>query len=366
MARKLGVSTNPPLSAVRPCRRRTPVIQSGNRERDPPCRNRTMAGNRSGAILPDPMPASVAARAPVTAGVRVAIPAVRETPAVRVTGVVSAGTTIAAMPAGAANRTPEARDGDGPGPAVADSVVTGPAMRNGPIAPAARSGPDLRGSATAAPTGRQAARVSGPKGEGHGRTGRTIDPVVRVRSRARTVISGSTERVSAGTSGHRGALHSVTRIEAGTIAAPGVRTAGAVRTTAGSVGARPSSPPAVPMSVVSVDGVGRIGPIGVPTTAASAGVVGRRVGARSVASVDAVRPIGRTAGATGRAGTGWGRRRATVVRGSLAVATPEDLGAGAVRVGAVGPIAARRVPMSPTCPTRSRPVIWILRSGATC
>lgn len=305
-----------------------------------------MAGNRSGAILPDPMPASVTARAPVTAGARVAIPVVRETPAVRVSGVVSAGATIAAMLAGAANRTPGARHVDGPGPAVADSVVTGPATRTGPIAPAARSGPGLRGSATAAPTGRRAARVSGPKG--HGRTGRTIGPVVRVRSRARTVISGITERVSAGTPGRRGALHSVTRIEAGTIAARSVRTAGAVRTTAGSVGACPSSPLTVPMSVVSVDGVGR------------------SVGARSVASVDAVRPIGRTAGATGRAGIGWGRRRATVVRGSLAAATPEDLGVGAVRVGAVGPIAARRVPMSPICPTRSRPVIWILRSGATC
>lgn len=263
-----------------------------------------MAGNRSGAILPDPMPASVvAARAPVTAGARVAIPAVRETPAARVTGAVSAGTIIAAMPAGAANRTPGA--GDVRRPAVADSVVTGPAARSGPIAPAAGSGPELRGSATAVPTGRAAARVSGPKG--HGWTGRTIDPAVRGRSRVRTVTNGSTERVIAETSGRRGALPPVTRTEAGTIAAPGARTAEAVRTTAGSVGARPSSPLAVPTTVVSVDGVGPIGPLAVPTTVASvdgADRTGRSVGAMSVVSAGAVRPTGRTAEATGRTGTG--------------------------------------------------------------
>lgn len=245
-----------------------------------------MAGNRSGAILPDPMPASVvAARAPVTAGARVAIPAVRERPAARVTGAVFAGTIIAAMPAGAANRTPGA--GDVRRPAVADSVVTGPAARSGPIAPAAGSGPELRGSATAVPTGRAAARVSGPKG--HGRTGRTIDPAVRGRSRVRTVTNGSTERVIAETSGRRGALPPVTRTEAGTIAAPGARTAEAVRTTAGSVGARPSSPLAVPTTVASVDGADR---------------TGRSVGAMSVVSAGAVRPTGRTAEATGRTGTG--------------------------------------------------------------
>lgn len=361
MARKLGVSTNPPLSAVRPYYRRTPLIQSGNRERDPPCRNRTMAGNRSGAILPDPMPASVAARASLTAVAGVAIPAVRETPAVRVAGAVSAEMTIAVMPAGAANRMPGARDAGARGPGVADSVVIDPAIRNGTTAPVGRSGAGPRGSATAVPTGQVGARVSGAKV--HGRAGRTIAPVVHGRSRVPMVTSVSTERVSAGTSGRRGALLSATRIEAGTIAAPGARTAGAVRTTDGSVGARPSSPLGGPTTAGSVVGVG---PNAVPTIVASAAVVGRSAPATSGDSVGAARPTVRSAGATGRAGTGWEPRRAIAAPDSLAVVTRADPGVGVVRVGAVGPIVARRGPTSPTCPMKSRRGISIPRSGAIC
>ncbi len=319
-----------------------------------------MAGNRSGALLPDPTPASGAARAPLTAAARVAIPGVREKAAVRVTGADSAETTIAAMPDALANRMSGARDVTGRGPAVADSVVTGHAVRSGPIEPAARSGPGLRGSATAVPTGQAAAQDSGVKG--HGRIGRTIVPVVHDRSRVRTVTSGSTARASAGSSGRREALLlSVIRIEGGTIAAD----AG----TSGAVAARPSSPLVVPMSVVSVDGADPTGPTVGVMSVASAGAVdptGRSVGAMSVVSVGAVDPTGPTVGPTGRAGTGWDRRRAAAVRDFLAVATPADPGAGAVRVGAVGPIVARRGPTSPICPMRSRPGISILRSGAIC
>ncbi len=316
-----------------------------------------MAGNRSGALLPDPTPASGAARAPLTAAARVAIPEVREKAAVRVAGADSAETTIAAMPAAPANRMPGARDVTGRGPAVANSVVTGHAVRSGPIEPAAKSGPALRGSATAVPTGQD----SGVKG--HGRIGRTIVPVVHDRSRVRTVTSGSTARASAGTSGRREALLlSVIRIEGGTIAAADAGTAGAVA-------ARPSSPLVVPMSVVSVDGADPTGPTVGVMSVVSVGAVdptGPTVGVMSVVSVGAVDPTGPTVGPTGRAGTGWGRRRAAAVRDFLAVATPADPGAGAVRVGAVGPIVARRGPTSPICPMRSRPGISILRSGAIC
>lgn len=341
MARKLGVSTIPPVSAVRPYR---PSYSVDNRERDPPCRNRTMAGSRSGAILPDPKPAS-ATRAPVAAGARVAIPAERETPVVRVAGVVSEETTIAAMRVGAAKRTPGARDVSVRGPAAAASVVTGPVARSEPIALDGMIEPGPPGSAIGVATGQEAARTSGPRA--HARAGRAIVPAVHGRTRVRTVTSASTECVIAGTSGRRVALPPVTRIEVGTIGVPGAQTAGAVWTTAGPVDMPPSGPLAVPTSVVSA--VAR-------PTVVTMGVV----------SAGGADPTGRIAGSTGRAGIGWGRWRATVVRDSPAVAMPEDRGVAAVRAGAVGPIVAHRGPTSPICPTRSRPVISILRSAVTC
>lgn len=308
----------------------------------------------------------------MTAGGRAVVPVI---PAVRVAVAVSAETTtIVATPAVVANRATGARDAGVPGPVIPDSVATALGARNGPIAAAARNEPELRGSMNAVPGGQEAVRLSGPKVPD--RTGRTIVRAAHGRSRVRAGTSGSTERVSAATSGHKGVLPPAIPIAAGTTVTPGVRTAEVVRTTAASEAVPRSGPLAVPMIGASA----AAGPIAGTTNVGPAEAAGPLAGAMSVVSVDAVgssgkpmsvvsadvvHPTGATVEATGRAGS-VAVRPSAAVRDSPAVARPADPGVVAVRAGVVGPIDGRRGRTSPICPTRSRPVISIPRSGGTC
>lgn len=332
-----------------------------------------MAGSRSGAILPGPTPASAVARAPVTAGGRAVVPVI---PAVRVAVAVSAETTtIVVTPAVVANRATGARGAGVQGPVIPNSVATALGARNGPIAAAARNGPELRGSVNAVPTGQEAVRLSAPKVPV--RTGRTTVRAVHGRSRVQTGTRGSTERASAATSGHKGVLLPAMPIAAGTTVAPGVRTAEVVRTIAGSAAVRQNGPLAAPTIAASAEAAGPIagttnvgpaeaaGPIAGAMSAVSVGALGSSGRPMSVVSADVVHPTGATVEATGRAGTAAVRPSAAV-RDSPAVARPAGPGVVVVRAGVVGPIDGRRGRMSPIYPTRSRPVISIPRSGGTC
>lgn len=276
-----------------------------------------MAGNRSGAILPDLPPVFVAARVPASAAAREANRAGGATPAARVIEAGSgATTTTVTMRAATGRRMPVARAAADARFPVAGSAVIDLEVRSGPIVAAATNGTDRRGSVIAGPTGRADDRDSEPRA--HGRVRRRIVPADRGRSRVRTVTGGITIRGSAAISGLRDALDSAIPIGAATSAVPDARMVVAAPTTVVSVAVgRPSGPTAA-----------RIGPGGI-------------VSSRVEAATD---------------------RQASPAPGER----PGGHAAAAVKVAVAAPIDVRRGRRSRTCPTRSRPAISICPSDVTC
>lgn len=273
-----------------------------------------MAGNRSGAILPDRMPVSVEATPPGTTGAFPVNPPATAIPAARAAGAASAVMTRSAeIRSGAGSRIvviPAAgRE------AAAVSAATRRAVP-GPIRVAVQNVGDLPPNVTAGVSG---PAVAAPTHRGGAGT-RTVR-VALGRSPARTVTSVSTELVSVVISVHRTVLLPTTRSGAVDSAAPPGR-------------ARKGE--AQRMSGDSVHAVGTTG-----------------------ATVDPIDRAGSTAArepATDQADTSAAAR----------MPVPAVPGAAAGRAAAAVSIVVRRVLKSPTFPKKSRPVTWTPRSGGIC
>lgn len=286
-----------------------------------------MAGNRSGAILPDPTPAFAAARMPTPAAERA-----NRAAAAMVAGAGSGvTTTIVATSAATGTRTPGGKVAAAVRPpAVAGSVVTDLGARSGPTVVAGTTGPGSQGSV--APTGLAVDRGSEPTVRAPDRT--RIVP--GARDRGRTGTSASTGRGNAAITGHRGAPHSVMPIAAGSTVVGDARTI-----------------EVNPTNVGSMRAVGPSVPSGAETT---------------VDSAAAVRPSGPIGVGIGLAGIGSRRPGAATVRETSpeVAASPAGRGDAEVKAAAAVPIGARRDPMNRICPTRSRPVTSTRRSGEIC